>query len=69
MISEWSLTICSAAWYLSSALRQHCGPLDTSSESHGWSLSHHLLLFLAKNAGQYLPVSRSGPSVRPNSYV
>lgn len=62
------LTICSVGRYLSSALSQHCGPLDTRSQYHGWSLACHFLLLLAKNAGQHLPLGWGGPSVGSNGY-
>lgn len=63
------LTICSVGWYLSPTLSQHCGPLDTSSQHHGWSLGRHFLLLLAKNAGQHLPLSWGGASVGSDGYT
>ena len=67
--SDWKLTIFSAGRYLPSALCQYCGPLDTRSQYHGLSLGRHFLFFLAKNAGEHLPVSWSGPSVGPDGYT
>lgn len=69
IICHLRLTICSVDWHLSSALCQHCGPLDTCSQHHGLSLGHHFLLFLAKNAGEHLPLSWSGTSVGPDCYT
>lgn len=69
MISEWRLTICSVDRYLPSALRQHCGPLDTRSQYHSLSLGRHFLFFLAKNTGEHLPLGWSGTSVGPNGYT
>ena len=66
MISEWRLTICSIGRYLSSALCQHRGSLDTRSQYHGWSLGHYFLFLLAKNAGEHLPLGRRGPSLGPD---
>lgn len=69
MLSKWRLTIFSVGRYLSSALCQHCRPLDTRSQYHGLGLGHHFLFFLAKNAGEHLPLSWSGPSVGPDGYT
>lgn len=68
-ISNLRLTICSVSRHLSSALCQHCRPLDTCSQYHGLSLGRHFLLFLAKNAGEHLPLGWSGPSVGPDGYT
>lgn len=69
IISNWRLTVCVVGRYLSSALCQHRGPLDTRSQYHGLSLASHFLFFLAKNAGEHLPLGWSGPSVGPNGYT
>lgn len=68
-ISDLTLTVCSVDRDLSSALRQHCRPLDAGSQHHGLSLGRHLLFFLAENAGEQLPLGWGGPSMGADGYT
>lgn len=69
IISKLSLTVCSVGRYLSSALRQHCRPLDARSQHHGLSLGRHFLFFLAKNAGEQIPLGWGGSSMGTHGYT